>query len=215
MKIGLIASLVLCLLGAGPASWAQQGATDSFPASPASEGVITTTPPSGQATWDRFLFPRNFLRGFTEGGYFPAHNEADMGRCASWVGMFGGPNATCAAFSRYFMGGYAELQPFSRKLGPLPLQRVYLYLEPRAFFGRNVPQFSYTQSFAPILFERTLGIVVAVRKNLEVRIWQHQNDWLGRYRNHLGPADLGTNGPYGMYAGVSTRWYFGGWGRQH
>ena len=205
MKTELIASLALCLLGLRPACWAQETAM----------GAYTATPTSEQAAWDGLLFPKNSLRGFTEGGYFPSHNEADLGRCASWAGAYGGANAPCAAFSRYFLGGYVELQPFARNLGLLPLQRVFFFVEPRAFFGRNVPQFNYTQSFAPIALERTVGIIVAVRKNLEVRIWQHQNDWLGRYRNHLGPADLGPDGPYGMYAGVSTRWYFGGWGPRH
>jgi len=205
MKTELIASLVLCLLGAGPACQAQETATGGYTATPTA---------SEQATWDRLLFPKNSLRGFTEGGYFPSHNEADLGRCASWAGVYGGANASCAAFSRYFLGGYVEFQPFGRKLGPLPLHRVFLFVEPQAFFGRNVPQFNYTQSFSPIALERTLGITFAVRKNLEVRMFQHQNDWLGRYRHYLGPADLGPDGPYGRYAGFSTRWYFGGWGRQ-
>jgi len=205
MKAELIASLALCLLGARPACWAQQTATGNY----------TATPTSEQAPWSRLLFPKNSLRGFTEAGYFPSHNEADLGRCANWAGAYGGASARCAAFSRYFLGGYMEFQPFARKLGWLPLQRVSLFIEPRGFFGRNVPQFEYSQSFVPIALERTVGIVFAMRKNLEVRIWQHQNDWLGRYRNYLGPADLGSNGPYGKYAGVSTRWYFGGWSGQH
>jgi hypothetical protein len=100
-------------------------------------------------------------------------------------------------------------------VGSLPLNRIYLFVEPRAFFGRNVPQFNYSQSFSPIIFEHSVGIVIAVRRNLEVRMWRHQNDWLGRYRRYLGPADLGSSGPYGQHAGISTRWYFGGWGRQH
>ncbi len=208
MKTELIASLVLCLLGARPACWAQETATGSYSAPP------IAIPTSEPATSDRLLFPKNSLRGFTEGGYFPSHNEADLGRCASWAGVYGGANASCAAFSRYFLGGFAEFQLFGRKIGPLPLHRLFLYVEPRSFFGRNVPQFSYTQSFAPIAIERTLGVTFALRKNLEVRMFQHQNDWLGRYRHNLGPADLGPDGPYGRYAGFSTRWYFGGWGRQ-
>lgn len=205
MKVEFIASLALCLLGAGPACWAQQTAS----------GDYTETPTSEQAPWGRLLFPKNSLRGYTEGGYFPSHNEADLGRCATWAGTYGGASAPCAAFSRYFLGGYVEFQPFARSLGPLPLQRVVLFVEPRGFFGRNVPQFDYSQSFVPIALERTVGIILAVHKNFELRVWQHQNDWLGRYRNHLGPADLGSNGPYGIYAGVSARWYFGGWGGQH
>ena len=167
-----------------------------------------------ESTSDRLLFPKNFLRGFTETGYFPAHNEPDLGRCASWTGQYGGASAPCAAFGRYVLGGYVEFQPFARKVGPLPLHRFSLFIEPHSFFGRNVPQFSYTQSFRPINFERTIGLNFAVSKHFDIRMVQHQNDWLGRYGHSLGPADLGTTGPYGMYAGFSTRWYFGGYGRQ-
>ena len=33
--------------------------------------------------------------------------------------------------------------------------------------------------------------------------------WMGRYAGYLGPADLGTTGPYGRYATVGVRWHFG------
>jgi hypothetical protein len=46
-------------------------------------------------------------------------------------------------------------------------------------------------------------------------------DWLGKYNHNLnvggtttGP-DLGTAGPYGLYATIGARWYFGGYGRSH
>ena len=46
---------------------------------------------------------------------------------------------------------------------------------------------------------------------------QHQVDWLGKYKNPIGTGtpglDLGTSGPYGLYATVGARWYFGGYGR--
>jgi hypothetical protein len=205
MKTKLIVLLAFYLLVARASCCLGQTGQEVYPAAP-----IVSQPAS-----DRLFFPKNVVRGFTEAGYLPSHNEADLGRCASWTGAYGGAAAPCAAFGRYFLGGYAEFQPFARKLGPLPLHRVFLFLEPRAFFGRNIPRFNYSASFAPINFERTVGIIIAVRRNLDVRIWQHQNDWLGRYGHSLGPADLGTSGPYGMYAGISTRWYFGSWGRQH
>jgi hypothetical protein len=205
MQTKAIVLFSLLFFGAPAAGWGQQATKVDY---------------SARSSWlhpasDRLLFPRNFLRGYTEAGYFPAHNEIDMGRCSAGSGNFGGANAPCAAFGRYFMGGYAEIQPFGRKVGPLPLNRFYLFFEPRGFFGNNVPQYSYSQSFYPISFERSVGVIIALRKNLEVRVWQHQNDWLGRYKHWLGPADLLSNGPYGQYAGISTRWYFGGWGRQH
>jgi hypothetical protein len=204
MRTRLVALLTLCWFAAGGTSWGGQAAKADY--SHSSSVALSAS--------DRLFFPKNFLRGFTEAGYFPSHNEPDLGRCAAKSGAYGGANASCAAFSRYFFGGYAEFQPFARNLGSLPLNRVYLFIEPRAFFGRNVPQFNYTESFSPIIFERTVGVVIAVRKNFEVRMWQHQNDWLGRYTHNLGPADLGTTGPYGLHVGISTRWYFGGWGRQ-
>jgi len=47
-----------------------------------------------------------------------------------------------------------------------------------------------------------------------LRCWQHQNRWLGRNAKYLGPADMGLNGPYGLYSAVSVRWYFGGYNRR-
>jgi hypothetical protein len=38
-------------------------------------------------------------------------------------------------------------------------------------------------------------------------------DWLGRYNHNVGPADLSTAGPYGLYTTIGARWYFGGYGR--
>jgi hypothetical protein len=38
-------------------------------------------------------------------------------------------------------------------------------------------------------------------------------DWLGRYNHNVGPADLSTHGPYGLYTTIGARWYFGGYGR--
>jgi hypothetical protein len=164
---------------------------------------------------DRLFFPKNFVRGFTQFEYFPSHNEPDLGRCRRDAANFGGANDPCAAFGRYSMGGYLELQIFGRRAGPLPLNKVFLYIEPRAYFGSNVPQFNYTQSFAPIAVERNVGLIVELRRNLQLRMWQHRNQWLGRYEHNLGGADLGPSGPLGLHAGVALRWSFGGWGRDH
>jgi hypothetical protein len=205
MRTKAIVLFGLLLFGAQAEGWGQQAKRVDYSA-PSSVAAPAS---------DRLFFPRNFVRGYTEAGYFPAHNEVDMGRCSAGSGNYGGVNAPCAAFGRYFVGGYAEIQVFGRKVGPLPLNRLFLFIEPRGFFGNNVPQFSYSQSLYPISFERSIGVIIALRKNLEVRVWQHQNDWLGRYKNWLGPADLLSNGPYGQYAAISTRWTFGGWGREH
>jgi hypothetical protein len=82
-------------------------------------------------------------------------------------------------------------------------------------FGNNVPQFKYTASMAAIAYERSVGLGIELPKNFEFRLTQHQVDWLGRYKHGVGPADLGTAGPYGLYTTIGARWYFGGYGRSH
>lgn len=203
MKAGILALLTLCF-ATGPLCWGQQAKKDAVAVK-----SYGSSPTSG-----RLFFPKGFLRGYTEAGFFPPHNELDLNRCLARSGVHGGANAACSAFSRYFMGGYVEVQPFARKVGPFPLDRISLFVEPRGYFGRNVPQYRYTAALDPIGCERTMGVIFELTKNLDIRVWQHQMDWLGRYRHWLGPADLG-NIPYGQHAGISTRWYFGGWRRQH
>lgn len=202
MKPKTLALLTLCFSTA-PLGWGQQAANN----------VVEVMSFRPIPTTGRLLFPKGFVRGFTEVGLFPAHNELDLNRCAASSGAHGGAEASCSAFSRYFMTGYVEMQLFGRKVGPLPLHRVLLFAEPRGYFGRNVPQYSYSAALDPIACERTMGIIIGLTKALDVRIWQHRIYWLGRYRHALGPADLGTNGPYGLHAGVSARWYFGSWER--
>jgi hypothetical protein len=46
-------------------------------------------------------------------------------------------------------------------------------------------------------------------------VQQHQVDWLEKYNNNVGLADLGTSGPYGLYTTIGARWSFGGYGRTH
>ncbi len=99
-------------------------------------------------------------------------------------------------------------------MGRGPLRHAFLFLEPKFFLGENVPQFRYTASAAPMVFERSIGLGLELPKNFELRVTQHQVYWLGRYSRNLGSADLGTDGPYGLYATVGVRWYFGGWGRR-
>jgi hypothetical protein len=162
----------------------------------------------------RTFFPKNFIRGYAEFEIDPPHNERDFGRCLSSTGSYGGAAAACAAFGRYALGGYLEIQPFGRKLGPIPLQRLFFFLEPNGYFGRNVPQLRYTASADPILLERSIGVGIELPKDFELRWWQHRSHWLGNYGGYLGPADLGKNGPYGLYSAVSVRWYFGGYNRR-
>ena len=160
---------------------------------------------------ERWLFPRHWIRGHVDFEVAPSHNEPDLGRCASSASQFGGANAPCTAFARYMMSGYLELQP----IGRTPLRHVFLFYTPRFSFGHNVPQFSYTDAFTPMAYDRAIGVGIELPKDFEFRLEQHQVDWLGRYSNPLGAADLHTTGPYGLYSTVGVRWNFGGYGGSH
>jgi hypothetical protein len=158
---------------------------------------------------DRWFFPRHWIRGYTEFQGAPPTNEPDLGRCAQVpAGQFGGTTDPCAAYARYMFGGYVEVQPVGRTV----LRHLFLFYAPVFSLGHNVPQFSYTSSFEAIAYERSLGVGIELPKHFELRVTQHQVDWLGRYRGNLGAADLHTTGPYGLYATVGMRWYFGGYG---
>ena len=153
------------------------------------------------------FFPKGWIRGYTEFSVAPPHNEPDLDRCRANAGLFGGAQANCSAFARFVGGGYVEFQP----LGSTMLRHVFLFSEPNIFLGHNVPQYDYTFSASPMAFDRSVGVGVELPRNLELRFTQHRVQWLGRYENNLGNADLGKNGPFGLYATVSARWYFGGY----
>jgi hypothetical protein len=190
-------------------STAAAPAADPAPApapKPASWGV-----PEG-----RMFFPRNWVRGYVDFEVAPPHNEPDLGRCTQSQTIIiaaGGANSPCNAYARYLLGGYLEVQPFGRTLA----RHLFVFFTPTFSFGNNVPQFKYTASMAGIAFERAVGIGFELPKNFEIRVAQHQVDWLGKYKNPIGTGtpglDLGTSGPYGLYATVGARWYFGGYGR--
>ena len=154
---------------------------------------------------ERMLFPRNWLRGYGTFEYAPAHNEPDLGRCKPSTGEFGGANAPCADFARYMLSGYVEAQPFGRTL----LRHVFIFASPRSSFGNNVPQVSYTHAFTPIAYENLFGIGIELPKKFELRVVHHAVDWMGRYADHLGLADMGGTGPYGLYTTIGVRWHFG------
>jgi hypothetical protein len=154
---------------------------------------------------ERTFSPPNWLRGYASFEYALPHDEVDLGRCASWAGQYGGANAPCADLARYVLGGYVEAQPLGRSL----LRRVFIFASPRSYFGNSVPQVSYTNAFTPIAVEILFGIGVELPRNLDLRVVQHSVDWMGRYTNSLGPADLGFTGPYGGYSTIGVRWHFG------
>lgn len=151
----------------------------------------------------KLFFPHNWIRGYTDFQVAPSHNEPDLGRCA-----FPQPAGTnCTAYARYLFSGYIELQPVGRTFA----RHIFFFFEPKFSFGNNIPQVSYTSSMEPIAFERSIGVAFQLPHGLELRATQHQVDYLGRYSNYLGPGDLRTTGPYGLYATVGVRWSFGGY----
>lgn len=170
----------------------------------------TSTSRSVQASPSSYFFPRNWVRGYTDFAVAPSHNEPDLGRCMfPQPASAGGTTSQCTAYARYLFSGYLEVQPLART----PLRHLLLFFEPRFSFGRNIPQVSYEESMEPIAYDRAIGAAFELPRNLELRLTQHQVDYLGRYSNQLGPADLRTTGPYGLYTTVSVRWSFGGYGR--
>jgi hypothetical protein len=158
----------------------------------------------------RNVFPKNWVSGFVDFAVAPPHNEPDLNRCSSATGSIAGANTGCAAFARYVGSGYIEFRPF----GTGPMHRVFVFVEPHAYMGRNRPQFQYTNAMTPIALERRQGIGVNVTRNLELRLTSHRVDWLGHYAGNLGMTDLGKNGPLSTYTTVSARWYFGGYRRR-
>jgi hypothetical protein len=160
----------------------------------------------------RTFFPKNWIRGYVDYDVAPSHNEPDLGRCTfPQPASAGGAASTCTAYARYLISGYVELQPFGRT----PARHLFVFIEPRMSFGRNIPQVTYAASMEPIAFDRSVGIGFQLPRNFELRATQHQVDYLGRYAKQLGPADLHTtNGPYGLYATFGVRWSFGGYGHQ-
>lgn len=156
----------------------------------------------------RFFFPRNWIRGYTDFDVAPPHNEPDLGRCVfPQPGDAGGVNSACTAYARYLLSGYLEIQPIGRGFA----RHLFFFFEPKFSFGRNIPQVSYLASMEPMGFERSIGFAFQLPKGFQFRVSQHQFDYLGRYSKYLGPADLRTNGPYGLYATVGVRWTFGGY----
>jgi hypothetical protein len=163
------------------------------------------------ATSSRTFFPHNWIRGYTDFAVAPSHNEPDLGRCMfPQPASAGGAGSSCTAYARYLLSGYVELQPLGRTFA----RHFFIFLDAKTSFGRNIPQLKYSASMEPMAFDRSVGVGLQLPRNFELRATQHQVDYLGRYSNSLGPADLHTNGPYGLYATVGVRWSFGGYGHQ-
>ena len=205
-------SLVLAILSgiAAPRLHAQsETVSTSAAVAPLEAPKIQATPAWYERPASAPLFPHNWVRGYTNFEVAPSHNEPDLGRCAfPQPAASGGMASGCTAYARYLFSGYIELQPLNRTFA----KHVFFFFEPRFSFGKNIPQLSYLSSMEPIAFDRSVGVAFELPKNLSLRVTQHQVDYLGRYANYLGPADLRTNGPYGLYTTVGVRWSFGGYG---
>ncbi len=195
---------------------AQEAAATATLATPSDPATPAQGHPSGGGAVRGWLFPHNWLRGYTDFEVAAPHNEPDLGRCSQSQAVIiaaGGANSPCNAYARYLIGGYLEIQPFGKTF----LRHAFVFFTPTFSFGNNVPQFKYTASMAGIAFERSVGLGITLPKNFEIRVTQHQVDWLGKYKSNVGGPDgldLGTAGPYGLYATVGARWYFGGYGRE-
>jgi hypothetical protein len=73
-----------------------------------------------------------------------------------------------------------------------------------------VPQALYTWSFDGIGWERSWGAAIEAGRGFQLRVTQHYLfQRFGARDRNLGPADLGTDGPWGRYTVIGVRKYFG------
>jgi hypothetical protein len=152
------------------------------------------------------FFPKDMLWGWVQVDLAPPHNEVDPNQCAGNAGQYGGVNAPCSLFARYIIGGILEVRPFGRG----PLRRFMVYGAPTFLFGKTVPKTLYTWSPDAIGVEHSWGVGIYMNKGFEFRVTQHfLFDRLGARDTYLGPADLGTNGPWGRFVTLGVRKTFG------
>jgi hypothetical protein len=142
---------------------------------------------------------RGFARGYVDFDVAPPHDEVDLGLCSPLAGT------GCAAYGRYVLGGYLELQP--ARSGRL--SRGFLFFEPKIYGGNNVPQVRYTADASPILWEFNVGVAVELPGRFELRFTHHGVDPLGRYAGAGSAATLRSDGPYGNNSTIGVRWNFG------
>ena len=174
---------------------------DSSKAAPG--GFISSS--SASSSESRLFFPANFARGYVDFEIAPPHNEIDLGLCVVTMADPLSSARSCNGFARYAWSGYLEMRPFGRT----PLQRTFVFVEPKFYGGDNVPQRSYTASGSLIMWEHTLGVGVDLPRGFELRLKNHSVGMLGRYAD---AKTLKTDGPYGLYTTIGVRWNFGGWG---
>ena len=187
-----------------------QGPNPETDAKLATDSTQSAQPQPGSAsqpaTADRMFFPKDWYWGWAQFDIAPPHNEVDPNLCAANAGQYGGKNSQCSAFARYMISGTIELRPF----GQTVLRRAMFFFDPTFLFGKNVPQYLYTWSWSGIGMEYKWGIGVTLPKRFEVRFTGHPViQRFGARDQPLGPAWLGSNGPWGQYNAIGVRKYFG------
>jgi len=166
----------------------------------------TAASPKPPANSERMFFPKDWYWGWAQFDLAPPHNEVDPNLCAANAGQYGGKNAQCSAFARYMIGGTIELRPF----GQTWLRGVMVFFDPTFLFGKTVPQYLYTWSWSGIGMEYAWGVGYDLPKRFEVRFTGHPViQRFGARDQPLGPAWLGSNGPWGQYNSIGVRKYFG------
>jgi hypothetical protein len=204
----LIAAILVLISSAGAQSAPSAGA------GPIASLVADETGEGGgsQGTWhdadsaERMFFPHDMLWGWAQLDLAPPHNEVDPNLCSATAGQYGGANAPCSMFARYVLSGILEVRPFGRG----QLRRLMVFGAPTFLFGKNVPKTLYTWSPDAIGVEHSWGAGIYINRGFEFRVTQHfLFDRLGARNTYLGPADLGTSGPWGRYVTLGVRKTFG------
>jgi hypothetical protein len=197
-KMKRSASILAALMVISIFAWAQN--------SPSLTTQTSESPRPDTDASERMFFPRDMFWGWAQLDLAPPHNEVDPNQCAGTAGQYGGVNAPCSLFARYVLSGILEVRPFGRG----PLRRFMVYGAPTFLFGKTIPKTLYTWSPDAIGVEHSWGVGVYLNKGFEFRMTQHfLFDRLGARDTNLGPADLGTNGPWGRYLTVGVRKEFG------
>ncbi len=106
------------------------------------------------------------VKGFLEGSFYPPHNEFD-------------PNPGIAfpdrVVARYGFEFYCEIHP---KDAP----RLFVFMNPRVYFGDSRPQTSYNYQGDPIVANQVYGVGYVVGHHTEVRLTHGEWKNLGGYK---------------------------------
>jgi hypothetical protein len=205
--------LLVLVFFAMPASLlAQDSASTSTPtakvatdSAPATDPQVAPSPKPAEPQ-EKMFFPKDWYWGWAQFDLAPPHNEVDPNMCAANAGQYGGKNSECSAFARWMISGTVELRPF----GQTWLRGFMAYFDPTFLFGKNVPQYLYTWSWSGIGMEYAWGVGYNLPKRFEVRFTGHPViQRFGARAQPLGPAWLGSNGPWGQYNAIGVRKYFG------